>query len=103
MTGDDNRSTAARPAVARDVRERWRMGPEARGMLLVGAVLTSFGLAVLYSASAFVAERDHGASMYFLLKQLVAVAAGIVAFSIAAKFDADRLRGWAWPMMWIAL
>src|SRR3954467_3420824 len=103
MTGDDNRSTAARPAVARDVRERWRMGPEARGMLLVSAVLTAFGLAVLYSASAFVAERDFGASMHFLLRQLAGVGAGVVVFAIAAKVDADRLRGLAWPMMWAAI
>ncbi|HXD49059.1 MAG TPA: FtsW/RodA/SpoVE family cell cycle protein [Gemmatimonadaceae bacterium] len=93
----------ARAAVAADVRERWRMGPEARALMLVSAVLTAFGLAVLYSASAFVALHDHGSSSYFLVHQLGGVGVGIVAFAIAAKFDADRLRGWAWPIMWFTI
>ncbi len=34
--------SAGRQAPAkRDVRERWRMGPEARGLMLVSAVLTA--------------------------------------------------------------
>jgi cell division protein FtsW len=87
-----------------DVRERWRMGPEARGLVLVSSILIAFGLAVLYSASAFIAANEHrGDSTYFLFKQLGGVGAGIVAFAIAAKFDVDRLREWAWPMMWFTL
>jgi cell division protein FtsW len=100
------KASAARPAratTAADVRERWRMGPEARGLILVSAVLTSFGLAVLYSASAFVALNERGSSAYFLLKQLTGVGAGIVAFAIAAKFDAEKLREWAWPIMWFTM
>ena len=31
-----------------DVRDRWRMGPEARAIVLITAVLLVFGLAVLY-------------------------------------------------------
>jgi cell division protein FtsW len=91
-------------AVATDVRERWRMGPEARGLVLISAVLTAFGLAVLYSASAFVASAEHGGdSMFFLVKQLSGVGVGLVVFAIAAKFDADRFREWAWPIMSFAL
>src|SRR5512133_2417568 len=89
----------SRPAAAvADVRERWRMGPEARGLVLISAVLTAFGLAVLYSASAFVAMNNGGASSYFLVRQLVGVAIGVVAFAIAAKVDAERLHDWAWVM-----
>jgi cell division protein FtsW len=94
---------AARAATVADVRERWRMGPEARALMLVSAVLTAFGLAVLYSASAFVALHDHGSSSYFLVHQLGGVGVGIVAFAVAAKFDADRLHGWAWPIMWFTI
>src|SRR3569833_1924159 len=87
-----------------DVRERWRMGAEARTLLLVSAVLTAFGLAVLYSSSAFVASKDHnGASAFFLFRQLGGVGIGLVAFAIAAKLDADRYRQWAWPMMWATM
>jgi len=94
------RKTLAAPA---DVRERWRMGSEARGLVLISAVLTAFGLAVLYSSSAFVAMNDHGASAYFLIRQLGGVAAGAVAFAIAAKVDAERLHEWAWPIMWFTI
>src|SRR6476660_3457877 len=94
---------AERRAGNSDMRERWRMGPEARGLILVSAVLTAFGLAVLYSSSAFVADHDFGNSAYFLLRQLKAAVGGIVVFAIAAKFDAERLREWAWPIMWFTL
>src|SRR6185369_5272365 len=89
---------------ATHVRERWRMGAEARALMLVSAVLTSFGLAVLYSSSAFVAVQEHaGNSSFFLMRQLGAVAGGIIAFMIAAKLDAEKLHKWAWPIMWAAL
>lgn len=94
--------TPARAAVA-DVRERWRMGPEARLLTLISAALTAFGLATLYSASAIVALNEHGSSTYFLVRQLVGVAAGIVGFAVAAKVDAERLRDWAWPIMWFTI
>jgi cell division protein FtsW len=87
-----------------NTRERWRMGPEARMMVLVAAVLTAFGLAVLYSASAFVATTEHhGNSAYFLLKQLQGVAVGFVVFALAAKMNAEKLQKWAWPIMWFTL
>jgi cell division protein FtsW len=79
------------------------MGAEARGLILVSAVLTAFGLAVLYSASAFVAERDYGSNAYFLLRQVAGVVVGIVVFAVAAKLDAERFRELAWPMMWFTI
>jgi cell division protein FtsW len=96
---------SARRAIAApaDVRLRWRMGPEARGLVLISAVLTAFGLAVLYSSSAFVAMNDHSESSYFLVRQLAGVAAGVVAFAIAAKVDAERLHRLAWAIMWFTI
>lgn len=79
------------------------MGSEARGLILVSAVLTAFGLAVLYSASAIVAVNDHGTSTYFLVRQLGGVGAGIIAFAVAAKVDAQRLRECAWPILWLTI
>jgi cell division protein FtsW len=60
-------------------------------------------LAVLYSASAFVAEHDHNASTFFLVRQIEGVAAGVVVFAITAKLDAERFRKWAWPIMWFTI
>ncbi len=84
---------------AMQVRERWTMGAEARALVLVTAVLTAFGLATLYSASAFVAmQADHDSTFYFL-KQLAGVVVGMLAFALTAKFDADKLEKYAWPAM----
>jgi cell division protein FtsW len=99
----DSRQIRTNAPTAAAMRERWRMGPEARGLVLVSAVLTAFGLAVLYSASAFVALNEFAASSYFLTKQLTGVLAGVVAFALAAKFDAEKLRNWAWPIMWFTI
>src|SRR5215475_12576005 len=90
-------------ATKADVRYRWRMGPEARLMVLVSAILSAFGLAVLHSSSAFVAVADHGSSTFFFVRQVEGLAAGILIFLITAKVDAENLRVWAWPMMWFTI
>ena len=95
--------TRERALSAAQVRVRWRMGPEARGLILVMALLLTFGLAVLYSASAIDAVQRNKESWYYIARQLSGVGAGMVAFAIAAKLDADRFRGWAWPIMWITI
>jgi len=95
--------TRERALSAAQVRVRWRMGTEARGLILVMALLLTFGLAVLYSASAIDAVQRNKESWYYLARQLSGVGAGMVAFAIAAKLDADRFRGWAWPIMWITI
>jgi cell division protein FtsW len=95
--------TRDRAFAASQLRERWRMGPEARGLILVMAVLLSFGLAVLYSASAIDAMQRNKDSWFYIARQLSGVGVGMVAFAIGAKLDAERFRGWAWPMMWIAI
>jgi cell division protein FtsW len=101
-------STAATPTRERALsaaqeRIRWRMGTEARGLILVMALLLTFGLAVLYSASAIDAVQRNKESWYYIARQLSGVGAGMVAFAIAAKLDADRFRGWAWPLMWMTI
>jgi len=85
------------------VRDRWSMGPEARALVLVTAVLTAFGLATLYSASAFVAMQADHDSTYYFLRQLLGVVVGLVAFGLAAKFDAERLERLAWPLMVVTI
>jgi cell division protein FtsW len=92
--------TAAAPLGAR---ERWRMGIEARALVLVTAVLLAFGLATLYSASAFEAVADHRPSAYFLLKQLSGLGIGVVCFAIVAKADAELWSKYAWAVMGLAL
>ena len=96
-------SATPRAEPKRDERTRWRMGSEAQGLVLVSSVLLAFGLAVLYSASALVAMNENHTSAYYLVRQLIGVAAGVVFFAIAAKIDADKWRDWAWPLMFLTI
>jgi cell division protein FtsW len=89
-------------AVANE-RFRWRMGVEARALVIVTAALLSFGLAVLYSASAYEAMRAGRPSSYFLVRQVAGVAAGAFLFMVFAKIDAERWRQWAWPLIVLAI
>lgn len=86
-----------------NVRYRWRMGVEARALTLLTAILLAFGLATVYSASAIVAMQSYHSGSYFVIRQAVGMAVGIVAFAIAAKIDAERWSTWAWPIMGISL
>jgi len=84
-------------------RYRWRMGVEARALVVLTAVLLAFGLAVLYSASSMSAIAEHRSNAFYFLRQLSGVAIGIIAFAIAAKMDAERWNKWAWPLMLITI
>ncbi|HEX3160084.1 MAG TPA: putative peptidoglycan glycosyltransferase FtsW [Gemmatimonadaceae bacterium] len=85
------------------VRERWRMGLEARALVVLTATLLAFGLASLYSASAIVAMQEGRGSAYYLLRQISGVLAGAVGFAVLAKVDAERWQRWAWPLMLLSL
>ncbi|MBA3891353.1 MAG: FtsW/RodA/SpoVE family cell cycle protein, partial [Gemmatimonadaceae bacterium] len=89
--------------VRTDRRVRWRMGRESRGLTLITFALLCFGLAVLYSSSAILAMNDGQPSTYYLVRQLAGAVAGLLAFAIAAKSDAERWHGWAWPLMWFTI
>ena len=45
-------------SIAPEARNRWAMSVEARALVVLTAVLTVFGLAFLYSASAIVAMQS---------------------------------------------
>jgi cell division protein FtsW len=85
------------------VRERWRMGVEARALVLVTAVLLAFGLVVVYSASVILATEHHLGSAYYFTRQLEGVLVGTIVFAVAAKTDAERWQKWAWPLMLVTL
>lgn len=90
-------------SIALESRERWAMSVEARAMVVLTAVLTVFGLAFLYSASAIVAMQSDQPSWAFVSRQAIGVCVGIVAFVIVAKFDAEKLQRWAWPIMLLTI
>lgn len=81
------------------VRDRWRMSVEAKGLIIVTASLLAFGLATLYSASAYVAMSKELPSWFYLWKQVTGALVGIVGFAVLAKMDAEHFRDWAWWIM----
>jgi cell division protein FtsW len=91
--------TAAVPIASAGVRERWRMGVEARALVLVTACLLAFGLAVLYSASAVALQAGQPLNERYYVRQIIGAVIGGVIFAIAAKFDVEFWRKLAWPLM----
>ncbi len=85
------------------VAERWQMGPEARALVILTAVLLAFGLATVYSASAIVEMQAGYGHAHLLVRQLIGMTIGIVVFAIAAKIDAAVWEKWAWPVMILSL
>src|SRR3954470_12012917 len=83
------------------------MSQPARWVVLITALLLSFGLAELYSASAFVvvdnAWLDSTVGAFDLRKQAMFVGVGALVFLIAAKVDAARLEKFAWHFMLLAI
>lgn len=86
-----------------DTTYRWRIGIEGRVLVVLMWVLLTIGLATVYSASSITADQMGRGHAYFLLRQLTGVIAGLVVFAVAAKVDAERWYGWAWPLMLLAL
>jgi cell division protein FtsW len=58
-----------------------------RIMLAVVLGLTLFGLAMVYSASAMLAQRNFGTQFYFLLRQAGWAFVGLIAMVIAMRID----------------
>ena len=81
------------------IRERWKMGVEARALLLVTACLLAFGLAVLYSASALATSQSGLYESYFFSRQIAGAFLGAGLLAIAAKVNAEVWRKFAWPLM----
>jgi cell division protein FtsW len=82
---------------------RWRMGVEARALVILTGVLLAFGLATVYSASAIVEMQAGFGHAHLLVRQFLGMAAGIALFAIAAKMDAELWEKWAWPIMILSL
>jgi cell division protein FtsW len=73
--------------------------------LLLFAVLTlvGFGLVMIYSASAIMAQDKLGDSFYFLKRQAVAAGVGLVAMAVAMKLGYRRMARLAYPLLLLAI
>ena len=86
-----------------DLAHRWRMGLEARALVILTGIFLAFGLATVYSASAIVEMQAGYGHAHLLVRQLIGMAAGLVLFAVAAKMDAELWEKLAWPIMILSL
>ncbi len=72
-------------------------------LLLLAVLLVSFGLVTLYSASAVMAQTAGLADYYFVVRQAVGGAVGLVVLALAAWLDYRWLRQAAGPLVLLTL
>src|SRR4029078_3430139 len=54
--------------------------------------LALFGVVMVYSASAVIAQRENGTQYYYVIKQAIWTSIGFVVMLAAMQFDYNRLR-----------
>jgi len=62
-------------------------------------ILIAIGVGMIYSASAMMAQKRFGDSTYFLRRQMLWFAVGLVLLLVVARLDHRSLRGWAGPLL----
>lgn len=67
-------------------------------LLTVVLSLVAWGLVMVYSASAILAEQNFGDSLYFFKRQLLWAALGLTAMAFFSRLDFNRLQEWVWPV-----
>jgi cell division protein FtsW len=75
------------------------VGWEAPALLLLTVIALSFGLVTVYSASAVKAQLAGQADYFYVMRQAMGGAAGLVLLVVAAHIDYRRLRLLAWPIV----
>ncbi len=76
-----------------------RLGWEARLMVIITAALVVFGLVSVYAASSALLVRGQPVGSSLALDQAVGAAVGGLLLIAAWRFDLDRLRQLAWPLL----
>lgn len=82
--------------------ETQRRSPDYPLLALV-AVLTVFGLVMVYSASFFIAVNEGQAQTYYLLRQLLWVVIGSVGLLAGMRIDYRTWRKWALPLLLVSI
>src|SRR5687768_9290994 len=80
-----------------------RTGWEAPALMLITLALLSFGLVSVYSASAVMAQSSGQADYFYVVRQLVGGALGLIALVVMAQLDYRHLRLFAWPVLLVVI
>lgn len=71
-------------------------------LVVLCVVLLLIGLVVIFSISPAMSEVYHVSSNYYVVKQLIAITLGLIAFVIAAKVPMDTWRRLVTPILVVA-
>lgn len=74
-------------------------GWEAAVLLMLTALLLSFGIVSVYSASSVMAQAQGHADYHYVLRQVSGAAMGFAVLVVMSFIDYRRLRLLAWPML----
>lgn len=72
-------------------------------LLAVALILVSWGLVMVYSASAIWAEQKLGQSLYFFKRQLLWATISLGAMALLSRFNYNRLREWMLPILLLTI
>lgn len=71
-------------------------------LLALTVVLLTIGLIVIFSLSPALSAIEHVSNNYYVVKQLIAIGLGLVAFGVAANIPIPRWRQLARPLLILA-
>ena len=74
-----------------------------RIVMVLACILIAVGIGMIYSGSAVMAQKRFGDSAYFLKRQLLWLAVGMVFLLVFARTDLKTLRSWGVPFLLIGL
>ncbi|MBI5596167.1 MAG: putative lipid II flippase FtsW [Elusimicrobia bacterium] len=74
-----------------------RNQPADPGLALLAVILVTAGAVALYSSSAILADKEHADAFFYMKRQGVFGAVGLVLMGILSKTPYQRLREWLWP------
>ncbi len=112
QNGTKNQSAASRSQAQAPVKAKTKKsGSSAKAgekfqdysLIFVIMFLLAFGLVMLYSTSSYEAAIKFGDSAFYLKRQLMATAAGLVVMFLVSLFPYEKLRKIALPLYWGSL
>lgn len=72
-------------------------------LLILVLALSLFGLLAIYSASSYMAEVNYGDAFFFVKKQAVGLALGIIALIFFVHFDYHKLYKLRWYVLGVSI
>jgi cell division protein FtsW len=74
-----------------------------RWLLVSSLIALAFGLLMIYSTTAVIALEKFGDSFYFIKRQGIAAAIGLIAMAIASTLDLNKLRKVGVPLFFLSV